>query len=297
MVGCNNPLNKTILEELSVEELREIENEDPDFMYYYEILKDDNVKRFMSDVKNKVEFGDLTYKRLIGFMECLNDDALYEKIEKQTNLEWDNKIGRYINKMDSIIDFWTKFRNDNSLKDISIESVLYDAPLSEKDFFIYISSPRPIEKIHYRYIIHPKQYVSGEASLYDKRRIKKGEITQYSSSHSITVREGGGAQLDFWKHYDCDFVPLDYISNGIYYSSKMSEIPQALIDYFDEETISIKPVDIHANKELQAKIIRQFYERDFLDYDELLDKNGKEECKRMDSKCYAFVCELDRLLK
>ena len=61
--GCNNPLNKPIVEPLTVEELRSVSKKDTSFIEFYEQIQNFRQSFFDEDI-NQVKYGDISYKQL-----------------------------------------------------------------------------------------------------------------------------------------------------------------------------------------------------------------------------------------
>jgi hypothetical protein len=125
-------MNKSIFEPLTVEELKKsIENDSLFEDTYKSILfiKDSILK---SDVE-KVKYASLTYKQVHKLATFSRDTNYFNPIRTQLKEEWKNKYGILHEKVDSISNYWKKYRDENSLEQyVKVELMKID-----KEYYSY----------------------------------------------------------------------------------------------------------------------------------------------------------------
>ena len=116
MVGCNNPLKKSVTKELTTEELKTISDKDPRFLKFYEeYFETPCYQRFLSVKSDQVEYTDITYKELYNYYLQINDENYVRSIEEEAENEWNEKFGYTEAKFDSIIAYWQDYYATNSM--------------------------------------------------------------------------------------------------------------------------------------------------------------------------------------
>jgi len=147
LFSCNTTLDKSIFESLSVEELKVAIEKDSLFKNTYEYIlyvRDTVIK---SDIE-KLKFSDLTYKRVHNFLKFTSDTAYFNPITERIEKEWQEKYGIYKHKVDSVSDFWKKYKQENSIEQyVKIELVAID-----KEYYSY---SRDIRKVNLGFRLTP----------------------------------------------------------------------------------------------------------------------------------------------
>lgn len=115
LFSCNSHLDKPIFEPLTVTELKESIDNDSLFKNTYEYIvyvRDTILKTDME----KVKFADLTYEQVFDFAKFSSDTVYFKPINERIKKEWNEKYGIYEQKVDSISDYWKKYKEENSLE-------------------------------------------------------------------------------------------------------------------------------------------------------------------------------------
>lgn len=132
LFNCNSHLNKSVIEPLTVKELKKTIDSDSLFKNTYEYivyLRDTVIKNDL----DKVKFTELTYNQVIDFVEFSSDTTYFKPINERIEKEWNNKYGIYKKQVDSVSNYWKKFKQENSLeKYVKIELVKID-----KEYYTY----------------------------------------------------------------------------------------------------------------------------------------------------------------
>lgn len=132
LYGCNSHLDKSIFEPLTVEELKKSIDKDSLFEGTYKsivFIRDSVLK---TDIE-KAKFADLTYSRIHKLVKFSLDTIYFKPIEERLKKEWQEKYGILHTKVDSISNYWKKYRDENSLEQyVKIELVQID-----KEYYSY----------------------------------------------------------------------------------------------------------------------------------------------------------------
>lgn len=139
LISCNSPLDKSIFEPLTVEELKQSIDKDSLFKNTYEYIvyvRDTVIK---SDLE-KVKFADLTYEQIHEFALFSADTTYFKPINERIKKEWTEKYGIYGEQVDSVSNYWKKFKKENSIEQyVKIELVEID-----KEYYSYNNGVRSV---------------------------------------------------------------------------------------------------------------------------------------------------------
>jgi hypothetical protein len=130
--GCNSHLDKKIFEPLTVEEIKKSIDKDSTFQDTYETIQFIKDSVLKSDIE-KAKFADLTYNRVKKLIKFSNDTTYFKPIREQLKKEWQDKYGVLHTKVDSISNYWKKYRDENSLEQyVKVELIQID-----KEYYSY----------------------------------------------------------------------------------------------------------------------------------------------------------------
>lgn len=164
LFSCSNIPNKSITEPLSIEELGNIINKEPDFAEIYEGIKELREEKLKSEI-DQAKFHSITYRDMYDFYKELKDSVAEKKFSESILKEWGELYASDTLKLDSVINYWEKYKEDNSLtRYVRIELVeLY------KEYYSYSGDVKKvnlgfkltplngtIEQIRFSYYIKPK---------------------------------------------------------------------------------------------------------------------------------------------
>ena len=105
LASCSSPLDKPIVEPLTVEELRSVFEKDTSFIEFYEEIQDFRKSFFIEDL-NQVKYGDISYKQLQKYIAYEADTAFTRPIIEKSTAEWNEKYGNYEHELDSLKNYW-----------------------------------------------------------------------------------------------------------------------------------------------------------------------------------------------
>src|SRR5688500_4685226 len=111
--GCSSHLDKNIFEPLTVEELKNSIERDSTFKDTYQTIQQIKDSVLNSDIE-KVKFTELTYNRIHKLIKFSQDSTYFKPITEQLSKEWKEKYGGLESQVDSISNYWKKYKGENS---------------------------------------------------------------------------------------------------------------------------------------------------------------------------------------
>ncbi|MCL2327198.1 MAG: hypothetical protein FWC39_01660 [Bacteroidetes bacterium] len=209
--SCSNISDKPVTEKLCTEELSKAIKSDTIFADFYEAIRekvDD-----MSDIK-KATFNDVTYRRLFKYAKFLIDTTYWNPLYEKWGKEWESEYGVYLPKADSVLNFWKKYLEENSLdKYVKVELARID-----KEYYDYIGGLKEvnlgfkltplqgtIEQIRFNYGYKPK--ISGDNKYYEKHNCIS---TSPFSSPTVRYWEVGYSDRDKFGGKNVETFLRDY---------------------------------------------------------------------------------------
>lgn len=103
--SCHDNLNKSILEPLTVDELKSEMKKDSDFISFYEDFQRIREKKLDSDVA-QAKYGDLTYRRIWDVIKYRQNPETYEEIQKEAEALYKAQKKDYSKSLDSLCNYW-----------------------------------------------------------------------------------------------------------------------------------------------------------------------------------------------
>jgi len=139
LISCNSPLDKSIFEPLSVEDLKKSIESDSLFKGTYEYIVYIRDTVLKSDME-KVKFADLTYDQVHEFALFSSDTTYFKPIIERIEKEWTEKYDIYGEQVDSVSNYWKKYKEENSIEQyVKIELVEID-----KEYYSYGNDVRNV---------------------------------------------------------------------------------------------------------------------------------------------------------
>jgi len=139
LISCNSPLDKSIFEPLTVEDLKQSIDKDSLFKNTYEYIVYVRDTVMKSDLE-KVKFADLTYEQIHEFALFSADTTYFKPITERIEKEWTEKYGIYDEQVDSVSNYWKRIKKENSIEQyVKIELVEID-----KEYYSYNNGVRNV---------------------------------------------------------------------------------------------------------------------------------------------------------
>lgn len=303
LTSCNNPLNKSIVEPLTVDELRSATKKDTAFIEFYEKIQGYRKSFFNKDV-NQVKFGDISYKQLQKYTNYLNDSTFLNPIYSRATEDWKSQFGNYDHQLDSLTTYWKKYLEENSLN--SYLKIEFDQ--ITKEYYTYSNSIKDVniafkltplqgtvQQVSFSYKIKTKIQSDEEESIYSSIfDDKKGSCVTTSPFSRPVVRywEVNYTLEKILKYMTSDEFKRDYditfdISKIRVNNKNITEddllIPKVMKDYLDSEYGFL----------YEDEVIREFFNPDYISNWDYIEKEVQTELKNKDEKCYEFLKAVD----
>lgn len=292
--SCNNIPNKSISNKLETGELSKAIKSDTLFADFYENLRAEIDE--MSDIK-KATYNDITYRRLFGYVKFLQDTTYWNPLVKNWENEWENKYGIYLTKADSVVNYWKKYLEENSLdKYVKIELAKID-----KEYYDYIGGLKEvnlgfrltplqgtIEQIRFNYGYKPK--ISGDGRYYTKHNCIS---TSPFSTSTIRYWEVGYSDKDnfagknvetFLRDYNLYIEVASIRKDGINISTDDFNTPEVVSDY-----LSYGENDNLMEDYYKEKVIKELVNKDYLRKWEYYEKQSDVLKEKKDKHCFDFL--------
>lgn len=153
LVGCNNPLNKSISEELSIKEIKTISKKDNGFLAFYnKYFENICYESFLKDKTIRVLYSDLTYKRFYNYVLQINNEDFVNSVYNEAEQEWNTQFSNSDIVFDSIISYWINHIAENTLEtyvDIEFDHAIPYKGYSEDGIRLYLKISPKRENLRY----------------------------------------------------------------------------------------------------------------------------------------------------
>ena len=199
--GCNKIPKKSIFTPLPTEELAQVIKIDSEFADAYKIIREtaDDCNEVI-----KAKYYDITYKDFYAYYKLNTDTALIRTKFSEWSSEWDEEYGKYASKADSILDYWSNYKEEHSpSRFVKIEFVDFSKT--------YYKSANVIKDMTAKFSITP---LNGPISnlLFTYRYAKKGS-TAYSEKHYCSAYDRISNRIvKGWKMETLDEVKLENVT-------------------------------------------------------------------------------------
>lgn len=211
--SCSNPLKKSVIESIEIKDLKDIIEKDTLFEFTYKTIQKIREAKLTDDVE-KAKWSDMTYADVHEIFQFYSDSTFQYKYIGKIKSDWEKIYGETIPKLDSISDYWKKYKKDNSLNNF-IKIELFDIKTQPEGFtdagypyvgFRITPLKGPIDKLDFTYVFIKK----GDEN-------KKSESDKFDDlfndrAKGINLVERISKSKIFWKF---DFKNKDIIKDNI----------------------------------------------------------------------------------
>jgi hypothetical protein len=295
--GCNNPLNKPIVEPLTVEELRSVSKKDTSFIEFYEQIQNFRQSFFDEDI-NQVKYGDISYKQLQKYIAYRTDSTFTKPIIEKSTADWNEKYGNYEHELDSLKNYWQNYLEENSL--MSYVTIEFDH--IDKDYYSYNNEVKnvnlalrltplkgTIQQISFTYKIKSKlrsdESESIYSSIYDDNRGSCITTSPFSTSvvrywevnYTLEKTLKYMSTAEFNRDYNITFEVSKIRVNNNNISEDDLLVPSVMEDYLKYPSL------------YEDDVIKYFFNPDYVSYWEYTSKAIDNELRIKDEKCYNFI--------
>ncbi|MDR1700741.1 MAG: hypothetical protein LBR68_06075 [Lachnoclostridium sp.] len=127
------------METLTVDELKSQIRRDSTFTEFYKQIQD--IRQWLiSDEISQARWGDITYKDIRKYNNHWADSTNRSDFYNRVEAEWASKYPDYSNRLDSVITYWRKYREENSVN--SYVTVEFDR--LDKEYYSYGGDVRSV---------------------------------------------------------------------------------------------------------------------------------------------------------
>ena len=237
LYSCSNIPNKSIFEPLTTDELSKVIKKDTSFIEFYEAQR--KISEKLNEI-DKAKFADLTYRRLFKMYQYIQDTAIMVPIAQEWSAQWETLFGPYYNRADSVITYWTKYKNDNSLnKFINIEfaelnkeyyTYSYDVKKVSLGFRL-TALQGPVEQVmfNYKYSAKISDFYGEKHNCILTAPFENSILRYWEVEYSDEKRLKNSSTTEFARDYDIEIEITNVRKDGINYSLDDLKIPEPVL--------------------------------------------------------------------
>lgn len=293
--SCSHGMNKSIIEPMSVDELRANMKEDTTFTDFYDLAQKLSKWIITSDVR-QAKYGDVTYKRLKKYITHSSDTSFFGKKERVWKEEYAKLYPDYSHQVDSIMNYWRAYKesyNMDSLVTIEFselwkEYYSYSGDIKDVNIgFLITPLKGTIDQLIFRYEMKTKVGNDGSISLFNGHRcvatspISKPRTLYWEAYYSDEKTLKGRSSAEVKRDYDFNIELVNVRINGENYEDKLNQIPDPVhkaLKYCTE-----------GNNWYEDDIIRMFLNPDYNDFAEYCQPLGEAEMKKYDQGVFDLL--------
>lgn len=300
LASCNNGMNKSILEPLTVDELKSNIKKEESFTDFYSGIQEIREFIMKSDV-TQAKYADITYKRVHKYMNKISDTTFIKAFETEQKALHEKRYPDYSYEVDSILTYWKEYKDSYSLDsfvtiefdELWKEYYSYSGDVKNVNIGFKVTPLRgTIEQLIFRYCIKSKISNDGSMSLLNSHRC----LASSPISNSRTLHwEADYSDEKYLKHMTSSQVRRDYDFNieleevrvnGENMSEKIEEIPSSV-------SKALRWTDM---KEYYTDdIVREFIDSSYVGFQEFYHKAILEKQKMFDPDVFEMLKECDEI--
>ena len=303
LTACGGPENRSVSEELPLEEVNALLKKNPD--YQYAVTLAERFRATASTVE-KARANDLTYEALQTFLDSLSDSGVRDRLREQADAEWEERYGETAQRIPGLIAHWRHFLD--SLRPESYVSVrLLSIDPRESTYgtarvVLEIAPTKgPIDRIEGRFGLFLRDRAHGfddfSAARHNNFEFKRGlraptRITTWMQYSIWDIQDGDIAYNMFpdrpglpirelvekyWFDYSVSELVID--GNRVNYFELYQQVPASIRDYWREDE------EERRNREetLYGDIARELLDPDFVERTRFERKYGEDHFRERDS--------------
>ena len=112
LVGCQSPLEKSVLEPLTTKQLDKVAKEDKSFLATYSIVEEK--WNYITSPADSARWRAVTYSRLHNYLNTTKSAELNSPLFDKLRSDWENSYIQSNNAVDSIVAYWKNYLSVNS---------------------------------------------------------------------------------------------------------------------------------------------------------------------------------------
>lgn len=297
--SCSNGLNKSILEPLTVDELKANMKKDTSFTKFYSDIQKVREYVMSSDVR-QAKYADVTYKRVYKYDEKSSDTTFINQLrEKQQDL-YNQKYPSYEHEVDSILTYWKEYKNKYSLD--SLVTIKYEELW--KEYYSYSHDVKSvnigfkvtplkgtIQQLVFRYCIKSKISNDGSMSTWDSHKclasspIYSAKTLYWEADYSDEKYLKNMTSSQVARDYDFNIEIVEVRINGENMSEKLELIPDCVSTALRWEN------DTFMEDYYRSEIVVKLIDSNYLPFYEFFSNALEEERKKIDPDVHEMYNE------
>ncbi|MBR4625574.1 MAG: hypothetical protein IKO56_08595 [Alphaproteobacteria bacterium] len=290
MVSCSSIPSKSIMEPLETNELAKIIKNDTMFERFYTMVS--KTVENLSDI-DKAKYTEITYSSFYDCYKFMNDSTQTKPLTKEFETEWNNKYAQYDNKVDSVMDYWKKYIEDNSLsRFVTIEfdrlskeyySYSHDVKNVNFGFKLTPKDGAKIEQIkfNYRYSAKINDYRGEQHRCISTSPFSSPVVWYWECDYSDEKRLKGVSSEEFKRDYNIEFEVTDIRKDGKNYSIDDLNVPKSVKNYMDT-TFALSSL-------YKEDVIKETIYPEYIAKSDYVYNHIKEEISKRYPKEYEFI--------
>lgn len=298
LTSCNNGMNKSILEPLTVDELKSNIKKDESFTDFYSGIQEIREFIMKSDV-TQAKYADITYKRVHKYMNKISDTTFIKEFEVEQKALYEKQYPDYSYEVDSILTYWKEYKDKYSLDsfvtiefdELWKEHYSYSGDVKNVNIGFKVTPLKgTIEQLIFRYCIKSKISNDGSMSLLNSHRcLASSPISSPRTLHW----EADYSDEKYLKHMTSSQVRRDYDFNieieevrvnGENMSEKIEDIPSSV-------SSALRWDDMR--EYYTADIVKEFIDPSYVSFQDFYHNAILEKQKMLDSEVFEMLKECD----
>lgn len=294
--SCSKISDKPVSEKLSTEELSKAIKSDTLFADFY-----DNIRKVVDEMSviKKAKYSDITYRKLFGYVKFLQDTTYWNPLSRNWQKEWENEYGIYSTKADSVLNYWKKYLEDNSLdKYVKVELARID-----KEYYKYIGDLKEVnlgfrltplqgsvEQVRFNYGYKVK--ISGDNKYYEKHNCIDTEplyaprIGYWEVSYSDKDKFAGKNVETFLRDYNLYIEVTNIRKDGVNMSTDDFALPKVVSECLEYEKEYPSLFELS-----KSELIRELINKNYLEKWDFLNNKADKVREKKDKLCFDFLNE------
>jgi hypothetical protein len=282
LFSCSNPLDKSILKPLEVEELKKVTENDTTFEKLYTEIQTFRESILENELK-QVKWVDLTYQSLLDYKDFNRDTSFWGPVSRNNFKLWEqeNDTTGFSNKVDSISNYWKNYFNEKNLSSyVKVELVKLEKEYYSSGGFRHANlgfrlTPLQgkLDQVIFSYDLKPKitedkNSITSILGLYDRHRCLSS-TPLYSSRTSYWQCDYSDEDIlenkslsSLIRDYNLNIIVEEIRKNGVNYDKDDIDIPFSIEQLWEEEQKTESVMYEYYRK----NIYKEYIDSDFIEY-------------------------------
>lgn len=275
-------LDKSITEELSMDDIEEIEKDYPGFALKYDII--DRLRSSIQDDSSNEKYKTITYSEMMQYMDQISDAEMSQKLIAQAELAFDSIYHKpLVPEVDAVVKRWSAYIEDNTIKNyIQVECherYVYESPYYKAGFYFTIEYPKGKVQdcqAHYGLVSQYSDSWEYDCNSYGDLSAleERCEANEYRWNNKYSYSE------DIYDYYKmkCEITSVTTSEGRVITADDLDRVPSCVNNYIQSQ-----------NKASEIALIRELIDPEYPDEDECVAQMYNEELKKINPNCYELL--------